>query len=392
MTLETARKALDLLEPPGPWRVGFFGGEPLLAWDLVREVTELARARADRLGTRVRFSVTTNGTLLDEERARFLAGHGFSLIVSLDGPKELHDRERLTAVPQRSQRTQSLKGADEVPSSVNSVPSVASRCGNGSFEQVRRGLDAAAAAGLGARTTLRATFPLTRPALAERLEFLNGLADSGLARAVSVEPAWPAPSETGEGVQLGALPSEYLSAARWAVARLRAGRRVRYHHLQKALERVLLRRPAGTECGAGFGYLEVAPSGDIHACHKETGGAIGHVDSGVSERLRAPWRENRRYARRGCESCWARNVCGGGCRAESIEHTCDIARPWPVGCAAKRLQARAAPYVAATAPRGSLEKMFERQLRRPSTSSGRRPEFIEGRRAREAGRAVCPAT
>ncbi len=371
MTLETARKALDLLEPPGPWRVGFFGGEPLLAWDLVREATELARARADRLGTRVRFSITTNGTLLDEERARFLAEHGFSLIVSLDGPKELHDRERVYNTNNDAQDTQ-----DGVRREHPVDPVHPCLRGRGSFERVRRGLDAAAAAGLGARTTLRATFPLTRPALAERLEFLNALADSGLARAVSVEPAWPAPSDIRDGVQLGALPSEYLAAARWAVERLRAGRRVRYHHLQKALERVLLRRPAGTECGAGFGYLEVAPSGEIHACHKETGGAIGHVGSGVSERLRAPWRENRRYARRGCDACWARNVCGGGCRAESIEHTCDIARPWPVECAAKRLQVRAALYVAATAPRGSLEKMFERELRR----------------AREAGRAVCPAT
>ncbi|MHC4201076.1 MAG: radical SAM protein, partial [Planctomycetota bacterium] len=238
MSLETARKALALLEPPGPWRVGFFGGEPLLVWDLVREVTELARERADRFGARVRFSVTTNGTLLDEARARFLAERGFSLIVSLDGPQELHDRERITALPQRSQRAQRRKDAKEVSSSVNSVPSVASRCGNGSFEQVQRGLDAAAAAGLGARTTLRATFPLARPALAERLEFLNGLADSGLARAVSVEPAWPAPSDISdirEGVQLGALPGEYLAAARWAVARLEAGKRVRYHHLEKAL-------------------------------------------------------------------------------------------------------------------------------------------------------------
>jgi uncharacterized protein len=346
MTREVARRALRLLKPPGPWRVSFFGGEPLLAWDLVREATAFARARAAELGAEVSFSITTNGTLLDRGRAGFLKREGFSLIVSLDGPRGIHDRERR------------VRGRDG---------------SRGSFDDVLAGLSAAREAGLGARTTLRATFPLARPALRERLEFLNDLADRGFARAVSVEPAWPGRDGPAP---LDALPGEYLDAARWAVARLRSGGRLRFHHLEKALERVLLKAPAGSECGAGFGYLEVAPDGSIHACHKEAGGALGHVDTGVVERLRAPWRESRWYGREACPRCWARNVCGGGCRAESAEHEGALARPWPVACAAKRLQVRAALLVAALAPRDALGRMFSGRLRS----------------AREVGRAVRSAS
>ncbi|MHC4251502.1 MAG: SPASM domain-containing protein, partial [Planctomycetota bacterium] len=154
------------------------------------------------------------------------------------------------------------------------------------------------------------------------------------------------------------IESEYLDAARWAEGRLAAGRTVRFHHLTKALERILLRKPAGSECGAGFGYLEVAPGGEIHACHKGTGGAIGHVETGISERLRAPWRENRWYGREGCARCWARNVCGGGCRAESVEHELSAKRPWAVACRAKRLQVRAALHVAATSAPDVLRRLL----------------------------------
>jgi uncharacterized protein len=338
MSRETARGALSLLRPPGPWRIGFFGGEPMLAWDLLRDVVGLARDRAEREGARVRFSITTNGTLLTSERAEFLKTHGFSLIVSLDGPRELHDAERVTPD------------------------------GEDSFDRVIAGLRAGDAAGLGASTTLRSTFPLERPELVARLEFLNELADEGLARAVSVEPAWPPTSVRGP-VSFSALPSEYVAAASWTAGRMEAGHRTRFHHIEKALERILLMRPAGTECGAGFGYVEVSPSGEIHACHKAAGGVIGRVEKGVSEHRRAPWLENRWYARARCRECWARNVCGGGCRAEALSHVGSVARVWPVACAVKKAQVGAALYVAAACSREKLSAQLGPRTRRPRRGS-----------------------
>jgi uncharacterized protein len=340
MTRNVAARAIALLEGRGPWRVGFFGGEPLLAWDSIKESVDIARERANRFGAQVRFSITTNGTLVTPQRARYLAEAGFSIIFSLDGPKELHDHERPLVDGESA----------------------------GSYDLARKGLSILAEAGLGGRVTLRATFPLNQPQLRARLEYLNALCDDGLARSVSVEPAWPARHERSD---MTSLESEYLDAARWAEERLAAGKRVRYHHLTKALERILLRRPAGTECGAGFGYVEVASNGEIHACHKGVGDAIGHVDTGISERARAPWRENRWYGREGCARCWARNVCGGGCRAESVEHEFNTTRPWSVACRAKRLQVRAALHVAATAApdtlRGLLRVGEKRRTRKPQT-------------------------
>lgn len=333
MSVETALGSLKLLDWTGPVRVSFFGGEPLLEWDLACRVAEEAEKLARASGVSVRLSMTTNGTLLTRERAAMLARHGFSLIVSLDGPREIHDAERRTTD------------------------------GAGSFRAALRGLEAAASEGLSRRATLRATFPLDRPRLVRRFEFLNELVERGLANGVSIEPAWPGREDalilSREAVRR--LRSEYEAAAIAFAERLKAGRPAHFHHVEKPLERVLLRRPALTECGAAFGYVGVSPEGLIYACHKQQGRPVGSASFGFIERERAEWRDNRWYARRGCPRCWARNACGGGCRAEAVEHTGDIARPWPVECALKRMQVRAAFLAAARAPREALSARFLRR-------------------------------
>ena len=111
--------------------------------------------------------------------------------------------------------------------------------------------------------------------------------------------------------------------------------------------------------------MEIAPTGEIHACHKAAGGAIGEVDTGISERLRARWLENRWYARLACRECWARNVCGGGCRAVALEHTGSLARTWPVACALKKAQVQAALYVAVKCSREKLAHYLEERAWRP---------------------------
>ncbi|MHC5056711.1 MAG: radical SAM protein, partial [Planctomycetota bacterium] len=184
MPRDVVRRAIGLLGGPGPWRVGFFGGEPMLAWDIVEQGVDLARERASAEGARVRFSITTNGTMVTPQRARFLAKHGFSVIFSLDGPQGLHDRERRHA--------HDLAGGRA-----------------GSYDLAREGLGLLAEAGLGERVTLRATFPMRCPDLRARLEHLNSLADEGLARSVSVEPAWPGRHERSD---MTSLEHEYLDA------------------------------------------------------------------------------------------------------------------------------------------------------------------------------------
>jgi uncharacterized protein len=309
MTKETVTRALDLFgQPTGRLQVSFFGGEPVMAWGLVKWGVERATAVARAAGLREppHFHLTTNGTLLTDDRLDFLAEHGFSMIVSIDGPEVLHDRHR--------RFTQSAGSYGKV---VDALHRVADR------------------PRLAAHTTLRSTFLPGQAEMAARLEELNDLCDLGCAHAVSVEPAVVSestcPIESGEFAP-GELARAILEGARWCVDRARGGKQARFHLLTVTLRRLLRRQPAPTECGAGWGYAAVAPSGEVFACHKEAGRSIGHVRYGFDEEARTPWRENRWYGRPKCRRCWARNLCGGGCRAQALCHTiparvsCEIGR------------------------------------------------------------------
>ncbi len=322
MSFETARKAIDLINERGRTTVGFFGGEPLLAWSLVCRAADYARKKF----LAPSFSLTTNGTLLDDEKAEYLAATGFSLIVSVDGPQHLHDQARPMS-----------DGGGRV---------------KGSYEAVVRGLECISRySKLAKRTTLRATFDGSDEyaQLLELVVHLNELCRRYGFGGVSVEPA-----DISEGCARGSrkvVPSErlyeeYLDVAEWYARELAAGREPKFHHFSVRLQRLQRRSPAVSECGAGVGYMAVTPEGDLHACHR-MGCRIGTVDEGVRMSLQQPWRDNRYYARSGCGDCWLRNVCGGGCRFNSLGVNNDIARPDILGCWLTEVCVKCAAYVLA---------------------------------------------
>jgi uncharacterized protein len=111
------------------------------------------------------------------------------------------------------------------------------------------------------------------------------------------------------------------------------------------LERLAGRAHAPSECGAGCGYAAVGPDGTVYACHREGPSRIGHLDSGIHEAARAAWADNRLYARRGCMECWARWLCGGGCRIDSLERSGDISVPEAASCVFKRTFAEEAVWL-----------------------------------------------
>jgi uncharacterized protein len=320
LSMETIRKALDLVPPGQDFRVSFFGGEPLVAGERLREAAAEARTRARQRGVGVRFSLTTNGTLLDEPAAAWLQSAGFSLIVSLDGPARLHDATRIDAA------------------------------GEGSHARTLAGLEAVAShPALAARTTLRATYDTGAARLVERLGYLNDLADELGLGGVSVEPAdlteGCAGGEAGALTMTPALREEYLDAAAWFVERLREGRTPRFHHFAVRLKRLLRRTPSASECGAGCGYLTVGPDGTVYACHREGASRVGSVATGVDTALQAAWRENRYYGRNRCPGCALRNLCGGGCRWVSLARTGSVADPDPFGCALTEVCFHAAAWI-----------------------------------------------
>ena len=305
MTADVAHKALGLLDPRTQVDVAFFGGEPLLAWDMIRRVMGEAQVLAAKRKVPAKFHITTNGLLLNEEKVKFLSERPCSLLVSLDGPEDIHNAAR----PARDLKTNS-------------------------FRSTMQAMEGARGSALGRRLMARATFDTSGPQLVRRLEFFAGLEDDGLIRGYSVEPA-----VLGEGcagrratVNRNALAREYHEAAEWFVSRLRAGRSASFFHFRKLLDRILYAKHAGSECGAGNGYVTVAPDGSIYACHREAGTRIGHVDYGFDEQPRSAWADNRIYARSGCMTCWARYLCGGGCRQACLELAGDLHASVPERC------------------------------------------------------------
>lgn len=337
MSLETAMAGVRMIEPGVPLDVAFFGGEPLLAWERVKEVVEQTRRLAAERHVAAKFHITTNATLLDAEKLAFLKEQPCSLLISLDGPAELHNAAR----PWR------CGGAGPAP-----------------FEAVMKSLQRAADAGMSKRIMARSTFTLDNARLVERLEFFAGLQDAGLINGYSIEPAVMAEScasrttkthdfsrggaesaetSTSSSIlrasasprELTSIAAEYHAAARWFVSRLRAGRSAGFFHFRKLLDRILHARHMGSECGAGKGYVTIAPDGTIHACHRE-GTAIGSVAGGFEETARAAWNDNRVSRRPDCMRCWARYLCGGGCRQARLELGGDLAAATPERCALQR--------------------------------------------------------
>lgn len=329
MSMDIIKRALMMFpyNPKAPqnprFNVGFFGGEPLVAFERVKEAVAHVEALCAKRGVKASFSMTTNGTLITDEVADFLCDKEFSLIVSLDGPMEVHNRHR---------------------------PAVT---GN-SFSLTMAGLERLKERKGVRHITLRSTFTAEGVDLVERLEYLNGLCDHGYAQHVSVEPV--SLTEGGCTTTFGDdlaitvrnvkqfLP-EYHKATDWIIARARAGKRVRFHQPLKMLQRLVDRANACGECGAGKAYRTVAPDGTIFACHREGGSKIGTVFEGLDEWPRAKWMDNRFYLHEKCPTCWCRWICGGGCRMDSLDRSGNIHKPTPVGCWLKKVWIREAVWL-----------------------------------------------
>ncbi len=302
MSRRDIRRSWDLLPKGCDIDVAFFGGEPLLAWDDLVWATKDAERVAEKRGVKCKFHVTTNGTLLDKDKAAFLDAHKFSMIVSIDGPECEHNESRKK------------------------------RDGSGSFEDTVRGLQYLWGRGIAKRTTLRSTFTSADVDLAGRLEYLNELCDLPCAAGVAVEPAF-----------FSALPKDadalrpiYHAASQWFIRRLRAGKTPRFAHYKIMLSRLLRCEHAVAECGGSCGYLAVDPDGTLHACHV-AGHPIGHLDYGIDEERRAPWTDGRLYRRAACMKCAIRYVCGGGCRLHNAATGRALDDPDPARCAIYRI-------------------------------------------------------
>lgn len=307
MSFEVGVRALEfLIENSGSRRnleVDFFGGEPLMNWDVVKKLVEYARSREKETGKRFRFTLTTNGVLVDDEVIEFSNREMTNVVMSLDGRPEVHDRLRKTAN------------------------------GRGSYDLIVPKFQKFAAA-RGGDYYIRGTFTHEN---AEFTKDIFHMADLGFTE-LSMEPVVCAPDDknalTEEDLPL--LFQQYELLAEEMLRREKEGRPFTFYHYMLDIENgpCVYKRLSG--CGSGTEYFAVTPWGELFPCHQFVGDSdysMGNVFDGVTNTaLREKFKGCNVYSREDCRSCWARLYCSGGCAANAYHAAGDIAGIYEYGC------------------------------------------------------------
>jgi uncharacterized protein len=317
---------VDLLvgtaEPGAKLNLAFLGGEPLVNRKVLRAATEHALELARVRSAKINFSITTNGTLLNEDDGRFFEQHGFAVTVSIDGPQEVHDAQR------------PFKG------------------GAGSYDAIMKRVGPLLK--MQHRMQVSARVTVTPRNLSLR-RTLDGLVAAGF-HSVGFSPMLSSPAAAGE-MQSGDLElmlGEMIDCGREYERASRSGRRYPFANMTNAMREIHRGTHRPYPCGAGAGNLGVTPEGELSACHRFVGdeeGAMGSLDDGVDISRQADWLATRHVHRQEpCRSCWARYLCGGGCHHEVIGRgrpACDYIRGWLHYCLEAYLRLSAVPEIAA---------------------------------------------
>lgn len=312
MTPEVGKKALDfLIRNSGNRRnleVDFFGGEPLMNWDTVKELVAYGRKQEKKFDKNFRFTLTTNGVLLNEEVMEFANQEMANVVLSIDGRKEVHDYMR----PFR-------KGA-------------------GSYDLIVPKFQKMAEQRHQTNYYVRGTF--THYNLDFAADVLH-LADLGF-KQISIEPV-VAPPEEDYAIQKEDLPvimEQYDILSREMIRREKEGRGFNFFHFMVDLTGgpCVYKRLSG--CGSGTEYLAVTPWGDLYPCHQFVGNEsfiLGNVDEGIKETdICDAFRQCNVYAKKACSECFARFYCSGGCAANSWNFTGRINDVYEIGCAMQK--------------------------------------------------------
>jgi uncharacterized protein len=313
MTWPVARAAIDRLlavaQPDRPITVGFLGGEPFANSRLIHQAVDYASAEGHRLERDVRFSVTTNGTLLRPTDLDLMRSHPFAVTVSLDGAADVNDAQR----PMRGGRPGAWARATERVAGLLADPGQAKLAARATV--TRRDMDVSA-----------------------RLE---ALIDLGFPE-VGVAPLRTAPDAAGalRKEDWAVYLQELIRASRVELARLRRGLPARLTNFAVALKQLHRGACSPYPCGAGGGYFSVAAGGRWYACHRAVGDPafeMGSSDGLDTDRRRRFLEARHVHAQTDCRTCWARYLCSGGCHQEAESRTaesCDFVRGWLDFCLA----------------------------------------------------------
>lgn len=323
MSLEVGKKALDfLIENSGNRRnleVDFFGGEPLMNWDVVKELVRYGRSKEKEYDKNFRFTLTTNGVLLDDEVMEFVNKEMSNVVMSLDGRKEINDKMR----PFRN--------------------------GKGSYDLIVPKFQKLADSRNQTNYYIRGTF--TR----NNLDFSNDVieyADLGF-KQMSIEPVVADPDEPYalREEDIPKILEEYDKLAVEYIKRYKENRGFNFFHFMIDLKQgpCVLKRMAG--CGSGTEYLAVTPWGDLYPCHQFVGQEeflLGNVFDGITNTaVRDEFKLCNVYAKDKCKECFAKFYCSGGCAANSYKFHGKITDAYDIGCEMERKRVECAIMIKA---------------------------------------------
>jgi uncharacterized protein len=307
MSFETGKHAIDfLLEKSGDrenLELDFFGGEPLMNFNVVKQVVEYARSREKEYGKHFRFTITTNGLLLDDDKIDFINREMSNVVLSIDGRKETNDKFRV-------------------------LPN-----GQGCYDMILPKYKKLVAGRGDKEYYVRGTFTN------KNLDFSNdvfALYDAGFDQ-ISVEPVVGDSDEYAlTEKDLPAVFKEYEVLARKIIDNEKNGKKFNFFHFMLDLDQgpCAIKRLRG--CGCGNDYVAITPDGDIFPCHQFVGideYKMGNIDEGTfNYEMKADFAKAHVYSKPECRKCWAKFYCSGGCNANNYQYMGDIRTAHKLSC------------------------------------------------------------
>ena len=331
MSYEVGKRALDfLIENSGSRRkleVDFFGGEPLMNFDVVKRLVEYARSIEKEKGKNFRFTLTTNGVLVDDDVIDFADREMSNVVLSLDGRKEVHDRYRVDYA------------------------------GNGSWDKIVPKFQRFVEARGGKNYYMRGTFTHANP---DFLEDIKTMLDLGFSE-LSMEPVVAADDDPAALTEADKpiVMKQYEQLAELMLERDKEGKPFTFYHYMIDLKGgpCIYKRISG--CGSGTEYMAVTPWGDLYPCHQFVGDEkfkLGDIWHGVDNTaVQDEFASCNVYAREECRDCWAKLYCSGGCAANAYHSTGSVKGIYKYGCDLFRKRMECAIAVAVAREIGDAE-------------------------------------
>ena len=322
MSFEVGKRALDfLIENSGNrhnLEVDFFGGEPLMNFQVVKDLVAYARSVEKEHNKNFRFTLTTNGVLVDDDVIEFANKECSNVVLSLDGRKEIHDRYRVDYA------------------------------GNGSWDKIVPKFRKFVEARNGKNYYMRGTFTHANP---DFLKDIQQMLDLGFSE-LSMEPVVCAPGDPAELTEedMTVVMKQYEDLADLMLQRDKEGKPFTFYHYMIDLTGgpCIYKRISG--CGSGTEYMAVTPWGDLYPCHQFVGDEkfrLGDVWKGVTNHeIQGQFAACNVYAHPECKDCWARLYCSGGCAANAYHATGSVTGVYESGCRLFRKRMECAIMVA----------------------------------------------